>query len=186
MNNGDRMTATERKPIGKKTRFEIFKRDGFACQYCGSSPPSVVLEVDHIDPVANGGSNLQDNLVTACFNCNRGKSSRLLAVVPMSLAAKAAEISEREEQLRGYSQILEAKRIRLDEETWIVLAEMISEKTTTAPREQFDSTRMFIERLGFHVVLESMQIAMGSAASYRNTFKYFCGVCWNRIRESSQ
>lgn len=178
------MTTPIRESISKKTRFEIFKRDGFSCQYCGASPPAAVLEVDHIDPVANGGSSLQDNLVTACFNCNRGKSDRLLSVVPQSLSDKAAEIAEREEQLRGYSEVLEAKRNRLDEETWKVLAELIGAKATSAPREQFNSTRMFIERLGFHATYDAMQIALGSTASYRNTFKYFCGVCWNKIKEA--
>ena len=32
----------ERKPISKKTRFEIFKRDGFSCRYCGAHPPEAV------------------------------------------------------------------------------------------------------------------------------------------------
>ena len=36
--------------ISKKIRFEVFKRDGFTCQYCGKSPPGVTLEADHIKP----------------------------------------------------------------------------------------------------------------------------------------
>ena len=39
----------ERKPIGKKMRFEVFKRDKFTCQYCGRKAPDVILEVDHIN-----------------------------------------------------------------------------------------------------------------------------------------
>jgi hypothetical protein len=42
---------------------------------------------------------------------------------------------------------------------------------------------MFIERLGFYEVLDAMEIAMASPATYRNVFKYFCGVCWNRVRK---
>lgn len=38
----------DRRNVSKRTRFEIFKRDGFACQYCGAHPPSVLLHVDHI------------------------------------------------------------------------------------------------------------------------------------------
>ena len=41
--------------IGKKTRFEVFKRDKFTCQYCGQSAPDVLLEVDHIKPRSKGG-----------------------------------------------------------------------------------------------------------------------------------
>lgn len=40
--------------ISKKIRFEVFKRDHFRCCYCGSAPPSVILEVDHIDPKSKG------------------------------------------------------------------------------------------------------------------------------------
>lgn len=69
----------ERKPISKKTRFEIFKRDSFCCQYCGKSSPEVILEIDHINPVAKGGKNDRLNLITACFDCNRGKSDRKLS-----------------------------------------------------------------------------------------------------------
>ena len=67
-----------RAPISKRIRFEVFKRDGFTCQYCGVKPPDVVLELDHIDAVAAGGSNEQSNLTTSCEPCNRGKSDRKL------------------------------------------------------------------------------------------------------------
>jgi len=71
----------ERKSLSKKIRFEVFKRDMFKCQYCGRSPikdQDVVLEVDHIVPVAEGGSNDMLNLVTSCWDCNRGKGVRKL------------------------------------------------------------------------------------------------------------
>lgn len=58
-----------RTPIPKKLRFEVFKRDSFKCQYCGKSAPEVVLHVDHIKPVAEGGTNEITNLITACADC---------------------------------------------------------------------------------------------------------------------
>jgi len=69
----------KRKSLTKKSRFEVFKRDSFTCQYCGRSAPGVVLRVDHIHPVAKGGTNEVANLITACFDCNVGKSDRLLS-----------------------------------------------------------------------------------------------------------
>jgi 5-methylcytosine-specific restriction endonuclease McrA len=42
----------KRKSISKKIRFEVFKRDSFTCQYCGSKSPDVTLVIDHIMPVA--------------------------------------------------------------------------------------------------------------------------------------
>jgi hypothetical protein len=65
-------------PLSKRTRFEVFKRDGFSCQYCGRRPPDVVLEVDHVHPRAAGGTDDDLNLTTSCEDCNRGKSARLL------------------------------------------------------------------------------------------------------------
>lgn len=67
-----------RKPITKKLRFEIFKRDNFTCQYCGRKAPDVILNVDHINPVKRGGKNDILNLITSCFECNSGKKARLL------------------------------------------------------------------------------------------------------------
>ena len=68
-----------RETIGKKLRFEVFKRDKFTCQYCGAKAPEVVLNVDHIEPVSNGGTNEILNLITSCFSCNSGKSDRTLS-----------------------------------------------------------------------------------------------------------
>ena len=59
----------KRKGISKKTRFEIFKRDKFTCQFCGQIAPNVILEIDHLKPVVKGGDNNLLNLITSCFSC---------------------------------------------------------------------------------------------------------------------
>ena len=69
----------KRKSISKKTRFEVFKRDSFTCQYCGAKAPDAILEIDHLNPVKHGGDNDLLNLITSCFVCNRGKSHRKLS-----------------------------------------------------------------------------------------------------------
>src|SRR5689334_395541 len=68
----------KRTGLSKRIRFEVFKRDKFTCQYCGRKAPDIVLQVDHIDPVARGGGNEILNLITSCFDCNSGKRDRLL------------------------------------------------------------------------------------------------------------
>jgi 5-methylcytosine-specific restriction endonuclease McrA len=73
MFQGDIMEG--RKAIPKKLRFEVFKRDSFTCQYCGKSAPDIILEVDHIHPVSRGGEEDITNLITSCFDCNRGKGT---------------------------------------------------------------------------------------------------------------
>lgn len=65
-----------RTSIGQKKRFEVFQRDNHTCRYCGKkSLDGVQLEVDHIIPVASGGTDELSNLITACFDCNRGKGA---------------------------------------------------------------------------------------------------------------
>lgn len=59
-------------------RIEILDRDNYTCQYCGRSAPEVKLEIDHKTPWSKGGKTTKDNLVTACFDCNRGKSDKIL------------------------------------------------------------------------------------------------------------
>ncbi len=66
---------TKRTAISKRTRFEVFKRDAFKCQYCGQSAPDILLEIDHIVPVSRGGDNNILNLLTSCEDCNSGKSN---------------------------------------------------------------------------------------------------------------
>lgn len=72
------MSGSGRPGIRKSLRFDIFHSDGFTCQYCGSRPPDVVLELDHILPVSAGGTDEECNLTTSCQDCNRGKSNKIL------------------------------------------------------------------------------------------------------------
>lgn len=73
---------TKRKGISKRLRFRIMKRDSFMCRYCGDRGDGVELVIDHITPVARGGTNDPDNLVTACWDCNSGKTDEPLDVQP--------------------------------------------------------------------------------------------------------
>ncbi len=95
------MKKNKRKPISKKLRFEIFKRDKFKCVYCGVSAPDVILQVDHIEPVAKGGDNNILNLATSCFECNSGKRDRKLneQTVLKRQKDQLDELQERMEQI---------------------------------------------------------------------------------------
>jgi 5-methylcytosine-specific restriction endonuclease McrA len=52
------------------TRQNVFKRDGFMCQYCGTRKD---LTLDHVVPKARGGKSTWVNLITACKKCNTRK-----------------------------------------------------------------------------------------------------------------
>lgn len=92
---------SERKAIPKSLRFEVLKRDRFACQYCGSKAPDVVLHIDHIHPVSEGGADDLLNLVTSCAGCNLGKGARLLDDQSRleKQRARLEELQERREQI---------------------------------------------------------------------------------------
>lgn len=179
--------AEKRKALSKKTRFEVFKRDGFSCQYCGAHPPAVILHVDHIHPVASGGKNDMDNLITACAPCNLGKSANSLANVPQSLKDKAADIKEREEQIQGYQQVMNGKRLRIDDEAGEVreIYERFNEGFTLSETAMV-SVRKFVEELGMYAVMGAMESAHTRPSVRRGQeFKYFCGICWNLIKGQS-
>lgn len=59
------------------TRFNVFLRDHFTCQYCRQRHSTQELTFDHLKPRARGGRTVWDNVVTACSGCNLRKGSKL-------------------------------------------------------------------------------------------------------------
>jgi 5-methylcytosine-specific restriction endonuclease McrA len=67
------------------SRFNLFLRDGFACQYCGEGGN---LTFDHVIPRSHGGITSWENVVAACSRCNLKKGARTLKQVGLSLDKK--------------------------------------------------------------------------------------------------
>ena len=67
------------------TRFNVFLRDKFTCQYCGSKNE---LTFDHLLPRSKGGKTDWNNVVTACTCCNVKKGGRLLTRSGMTVNQK--------------------------------------------------------------------------------------------------
>ncbi len=59
------------------TRFNVFLRDRFTCQYCGEPGPAHDLTFDHVVPRSRGGRTTWQNVVAACGACNLRKGNRL-------------------------------------------------------------------------------------------------------------
>ena len=70
-----------RRPIPLGVRFRVLARSGFTCSYCGASAADVMLEIDHVLPVALGGTNDEANLVASCEVCNLGKGATSIVSV---------------------------------------------------------------------------------------------------------
>ena len=73
----------QRKPAF--TRFNVFLRDGFTCQYCHNIFCANELTFDHLVPKCLGGKTSWFNVVSACTNCNLKKGRRLLILTDMKL-----------------------------------------------------------------------------------------------------
>jgi 5-methylcytosine-specific restriction endonuclease McrA len=76
-------------PIVKLSRREIFRRDNFTCQYCGTHTSE--LTIDHVIPRHLGGQHSWTNVVAACSLCNHRKGGRTLADAKMHLLKTPTE-----------------------------------------------------------------------------------------------
>ena len=83
------------------TRFNVFLRDRFACQYCGDSPGTAELTFDHVIPRSRGGLTSWDNVVAACSSCNLVKGNRLPRDCGMVPATSPVEPSNHQLQNNG-------------------------------------------------------------------------------------
>ena len=153
----------KRKGISKSTRFEVFKRDSFTCQYCGKSAPDVVLEVDHINPVSKGGDNDISNLITACFDCNRGKRDKKLTENQAIKKQKEEldKLNKRREQLEMMAQ-WRTELLDLENEEADKIMKLVSD-SLGLNSQLTDTGRVKMKRLikkyGFEEVLECSLIA---------------------------
>jgi 5-methylcytosine-specific restriction endonuclease McrA len=75
-------TTSSRRSVIAFTRFNLFLRDEFSCQYCGAKGD---LTFDHVVPRARGGVTSWENVVAACSKCNLRKGARSLRQSGLSL-----------------------------------------------------------------------------------------------------
>lgn len=173
--------------ITKKLRFEVFKRDGFRCAYCGKEPPLVVLEVDHVEPKSKGGKDDISNLITACFDCNRGKKHIPLDKIPGQISENLEVLKEKESQLTEYRKFIKKIERRQDKDI---------EKVNQVFMECFEgqelnhrfkrvSVKKFISSLPIHEVTWAMEAATSKVSDDpERAIRYFCGICWNKINNT--
>lgn len=185
--------------ISKKLRFEVFKRDAFACQYCGQKAPDVVLNCDHVKPVAEGGTSDILNLITSCFDCNSGKGARSLSeqAVLNKQMDQLAELQARREQIEmlidwrsGLEKLKEDTTDRVAEH-WFNTVEGRASLTKTGR----DTVRKLVKTHGLDLVLQAMPEALDTygrregedqhltIASIEIAFSKLGGVC-RTLRDS--
>lgn len=172
----------KRKPLSQKTRFEVFKRDNFKCQYCGRSAPDVILEVDHITPVAEGGDNDILNLITSCKECNRGKGKTRLddnqAIAKQM--AQLEELNERREQLEMLIQWKNELMDIRDKEVECIKKyyKQATGRDVTEYEEQTIIKRL-TRQFSIPEIFDAMDIAI-SRYSPAQALTKIGGICYNR------
>ena len=172
------MAKTKRPALSVKTRFEVLKRDDFTCRYCGRRTPDVVLQVDHVIPVAEGGGDDFDNLATSCWECNSGKGARSLSdTVPLTdLEEKSILLLERERQLREYNEVRRIVREREEDQINELLCywdDALIGKCKYLPES--NSVRGWLQRFCTEHIKRAMQIAIDKKGFYVHP-RYVSGI----------
>ena len=85
-------TRIGRGNIPKAVRQEIYKRDGFTCQFCGAQQPPKELTIDHLVPVSRGGHDEITNFLTACKPCDQRKADLSLEDFSAGLNIEVQEL----------------------------------------------------------------------------------------------
>lgn len=160
----------KRKALSKQKRFEIFKRDKFTCQYCGSSAPDVVLEIDHIKPVSKGGGDELLNLITSCKECNSGKSDKTLDD-SAAISKQKQQLDLLQERREQIEMMLEWKTGLQDELVFQVatIGKMFFEKTgyTILPPAE-KTIKKWLRTYGYSLILDCTILAIDQYLCFEN------------------
>lgn len=177
--------------ISKRLRFEILRRDNHSCRYCGRTAPDVPLTVDHVVPVALGGGDDPANLVTACRECNAGKSSMPAdAAIVTDVASDALRWAKAMDMVATGRACMRMEAAELHAafltkwNNW-TYTYMGQDRTVDLPPDWKQSINQFLDAgLEMEDLHELVDVAMG--ARTKEEWRYFCGCCWRRIKQSHE
>lgn len=177
--------------VSKRTRFEVLRRDEYTCQYCGETAPDVKITVDHVMPVALGGSDFPSNLVAACGDCNAGKTSitpesPLVEKVSGAAADFAVRSTDAATKLRAFYE--ESSDFVFEfEEQWGRWQRTGSQERIPLPVDWRDSIRQWW-RIGVpeEVIHEAIEIAMRKRDLRHEygEFRYMAGIVWKKLEQA--
>lgn len=178
--------------ISKRLRYEILRRDNHQCRYCGSTAPDAPLVVDHVIPVALGGLDDPSNLVTACRDCNAGKSaSSPDAPIVADVSARALRWAEAmriaaEERAAAYAvRVSNHEWFRQRWESWSWQDSCGVSHTVELPSAFGVSLDQFLAAgLTREDIVELIEVTMSARTA--DEWTYFCGCCWRRIRQANE
>lgn len=189
------MSKQKRKGIKKSVRFEVLKRDSFTCQYCGAKAPDVLLEVDHIIPVAEGGTDDVINLITSCRDCNRGKGKRQLTddSVITKQRKQLDDMNELREQTEMLIQWKHELMNQLERQVDAIQDEMITIGYVDGELTDWARAKVkeWLKQFGYLRVSEAVEISYNTYVVRKNWKEYYAfqkigGICWNKQHQQEQ
>lgn len=181
--------------ISKRLRFEILRRDNHTCRYCGRKAPDTELRVDHVIPVALGGTDNPDNLVTSCEPCNTGKSS-VPADAPLvdqvrDDALRWGKAIQQAAWWRGIERDVIAEVTRAVNTAWVDWTFGEDKQPIPRPLNWVDNIQRFYEAgLDQETMIHFVGVSMRNPrVALDDAWAYFCGCCWReleRIQEAAK
>ena len=168
--------------VSKRTRFEVLRRDNYTCRYCRSTENE--LTVDHVTPVALGGTDDPSNLVAACKDCNAGKSSS---------APDAETVAQVEEDALRWSAAMReaARRVRAKRDVhsadidWFRVTWNACTVDAELPDNWKATVRNYLtaglDRSDMEEAIDAATARLSPYSSWK-FFPYFRGVCRNKVQ----
>jgi hypothetical protein len=171
-----------------------FVRAGYKAGWlyiCGQSAPDVKLQIDHVIPEALGGRDDPSNLVTACRDCNAGKSSTaagdaVVDDVEQKALAWGNDMRWALEEQRQVKRLVEdlCSQFSNSWEKWTITG---TDQTMLRPDDWERSLQIWL-RAG--VTVDDLDgyitIAMKSKASHEDKWRYLCGVVWKALDRATE
>jgi hypothetical protein len=170
-----------RKPISRRLRFEILRRDNNTCRYCHATDSP--LTIDHVVPVALGGTDDPSNLVAACKDCNAGKTSSspdaaIVAQVSDDAVRWAAAMQAAADQFEADREAAQAV-LQPWLDNWYLRSRMGF--SFQLPKTADEVLRGFLASgMPMSMLIEAADVAL-DARSVDDRFRYFIGVARNML-----
>ncbi len=177
--------------VSRSLRLQILRRDNHTCQSCGAKAPDVPLQVDHVVPVALGGSDEPSNLRALCEPCNSGKSATPPDAATVAQVAEDAVRWSQAMQAAAHEMLDDLDRREAHRQTfnaawhrWSWGPENAKQHAPLPPGWTQSVDQIVAAGLPPELLKDCIDAAFANELVRReNKFKYACGVAWRKVRK---